>query len=180
MCGFNSPQCNFRECKSEGHIDFLNSTQTVHLNQLSINGPKSRNNTNVITKKGKLKPKLMLPSIHEKHNTYHSNKSPVVLQRKSRFKQVQVEGGSSKSLFYSLTKGQYSTVQYSAFLPHTHIHLIWILTWLTVLLCLVVVIFSKERQQFLSLSESNLMYKIYALRDWGFTDEGSYTISCHL
>ena len=107
LCGFNSPCRNtnkFSESKSEGTLD-LNMTQTVDLTQLSLkkrsNAKPTRTQKGKKENKGQLKP-FHLPVIDEKHNTYHSNKSPVVIHRKCRFKQVQVQGINVKSMFHSI------------------------------------------------------------------------------
>lgn len=98
VCGFNSPPHHkFNKSKSEGHFD-LNAIQLIDRSQLSLKsqpkvksiGSSKVSNEKKITTKAQPK-KLHLPAIDEKHNTYHSSKSPVIL-RKSRFKQVQEQG----------------------------------------------------------------------------------------
>lgn len=106
--GSNAPTTTlFNKSKSEGFID-LNATQTVNLTLLSIKRRPKGKLTGSNSKHSKaqahtkLTNQLYLPAIDEKHNTYHSSKSPVILQRKSksRFKQVQLQGGHrAHSLF---------------------------------------------------------------------------------
>lgn len=72
--------------KSEDCVD-LNVTQIINLKKLTSKPRK-------IKHKEPTKSKLILPSIHEKHNTVHVCRSPVILSRKSRFKQVQIRGSN--------------------------------------------------------------------------------------
>jgi hypothetical protein len=106
ICGFNSPGYNkYNKSKSDSHLD-LNATQTVNLAHLSIK--RKTKSKNPRSKTQESISKLCLPAIHEKHNTYHSSKSPVMRQSQSQFKKKQVEARKPESLFHGFLLGEYS------------------------------------------------------------------------
>ena len=80
------------------HVD-LNANQVIDVSKLSFKKKKK--------KKKETKPHLVLPSIHEKYNPYAVAKSPIDLNRRSRFKRDHLGKTNAHIIRNNLGEGLY-------------------------------------------------------------------------